>query len=335
MRHPRGGRCAACRDRRIPGSSTVLRLATAPSRIWRGERARRLRLALSRCPVHGSPIRGSGENKVVATLCWRAIRAGPDRRRRDFWPRGDAAPFGPRPTPRFRRVGEHSPRRWRHRADCAAARLQGTSSWAAAVTASISCRRWRDRRSSSSFTAYAETWRSRLRVNAVDYRMKGRSSPARLRIDRARGAPGALGVRRIGVSRSGREADSVDKTRRRLRRDAGRCRVQACSSCRSAGLMIWRTLGHFEGCASRFPAARPIDDHQHVDRMSKVEKLVARWPGKIQLEGHVEPSSWGDRRPRGWGDAGGEKGLETDYFSSPGNDWGGVGVRRRRGHERR
>ena len=67
-RHPRGGRCAACRDREYRFARRCCGLAPAPSRDWRGERAPAPRPALSRSPpVHARRSRRR-RDKVVATL---------------------------------------------------------------------------------------------------------------------------------------------------------------------------------------------------------------------------------------------------------------------------
>ena len=76
-------------------------VAPAPSRDRPRERAPAARPALSRPPQLHARDRGRGPNKVVATLCWKANRAGPDRRRRASGAPGDAAPAGRR-IPRSR-----------------------------------------------------------------------------------------------------------------------------------------------------------------------------------------------------------------------------------------
>src|ERR1700716_4009860 len=274
---------------RIPVRSTVLRAhaGAVPELVWR-TCAGAWPCTIPVAPSSRSPIAAPARTRWWRRWCWRAIRAGPDRRRRASGAPGDAAPSGRAPQRRDRRRGRE-PRRGDggHRADRAAARLPGhragrrrrrfRSSCRAGATAD---RRLRHRLRRTCGRGLCGE-RGGLPAEAGRARASCRIARAERQLERGPPASGVIALRTPKQTVLAQPAEIAA-----LRADGDFTHVFIADQ---PAVMIWRTLGHFEVLLPSPPflrLGRSLIINR--DRLRKVE-TPSRAGGQITLEGMSEP----------------------------------------------
>ena len=288
-----GGRCPACRDReyRLARRMPQARAGAVPgsaSRTCAGGWPCTIPVATA----SRSRERGPDRTRWWRRWCWRASRAGPDRRRRASGAPGDAPPAGRASRRRDRRRGRERSPRPLEAIERTAPQLvfldielggggDGFDLLAALEQPPIVV----------FVTAYAEHAVEAFAVNAVDYLLKP-VEPERLAESLAR-------AERQLEPRSGRAVAGVIALRTpkqtvlaapaeiaALRADGDFTHVFVADQ---PAVMIWRTLGHFEELLPSPPflrLGRSLIINR--DRLRKIE-TPSRAGAQITLEGMAEP----------------------------------------------